>query len=301
MTERADRLRGVLLMLAAVGVFSIMDALMKQLTLRYSPLQVACLRGASSLPFVFMTYLVTGRLRLLRPVRWGLHVIRAVLAVLMLWGFLWSLARASLADTYAIFMSAPLLVVLAASVLLGEKVDRHLWIAIIVGLAGVFVMLRPSTSGIVSLAGLAALGSALAYALVVVMVRVLSRTESTASMVFWYLVMLSLGAGALAAPDWVAIATSDWSWILAIGLAGWAGQHLITEAFRLAPASLVAPYEYTALIWGVGIDWAVWQTLPGARMLTGSAIVVAAGLYLLHREHRAGQPDHGKLKGGFEP
>ena len=286
MTERADRLRGVLLMLAAVGVFSIMDALMKQLTLRYPPLQVACLRGASSLPFVFITYLVTGRLRLLRPVRWELHVVRAVLAVLMLWGFLWALARASLADTYAIFMSAPLLVVLAASVLLGEKVDRHLWFAIVVGLAGVFVMLRPSTSGFVSLAGLAALGSALAYALVVVMVRVLSRTETTASMVFWYLVMLSLGAGALAAPDWVAIAASDWSWILAIGLAGWAGQHLITEAFRLAPASLVAPYEYTALIWGVGIDWVVWQTLPGARMLVGAGIVVSAGLYLLHRESR---------------
>ena len=71
MTEQSDRLRGVLLMLAAVGVFSIMDALMKHLMLRYPPLQVACLRGASSLPFVFLTYLVTGRLRLLRPARWG--------------------------------------------------------------------------------------------------------------------------------------------------------------------------------------------------------------------------------------
>ena len=286
MTERADRLRGILLMLAAVGVFSIMDALMKQLTLRYPPLQVAFLRGASSLPFVFLTYFLTGRLRMLRPVRWGLHVLRALFAVLMMWGFLWALARASLADTYAIFMSAPLLVVLAASMLLGEKVDRHLWFAIVVGLAGVIVMLRPSTEGIVSLAGLAALASALAYALVVVMVRFMARTETTASMVFWYLVMLSIGAGALAAPGWVPIASSDAYWILAIGLAGWAGQHLITEAFRLAPAALVAPYEYTALLWGIGIDWVVWQALPGARMLVGACIVVSAGLYLLHRERQ---------------
>lgn len=286
MTERADRLRGILLMLAAVGIFSIMDALMKQLTLRYPPLQVAFLRGASSLPFVFLTYLVTGRLRLLRPVRWGLHVLRALFAVLMMWGFLWALARASLADTYAIFMSAPLLVVLAASLLLGEKVDRHVWLAVVVGLVGVIVMLRPSTEGIVSLAGLAALASALAYALVVVMVRFMARTETTASMVFWYLVMLSIGAGALAAPGWVPIASSDAYWILAIGLAGWAGQHLITEAFRLAPAALVAPYEYTALLWGIGIDWAVWQVLPGARMLVGACIVVSAGLYLLHRERQ---------------
>ena len=157
-------------MLAAVGVFAIMDAIMKHLTLRYPPLQVACLRGASSLPFVALTYLVTGRLHLLRPVRIGLHVARAALAVVMMWGFLWALSHASMADTYAIFMCAPLLVVLAASFLLGEKVDRHLWFAIIVGLAGVFVMLKPSVAGFVSLAGLATLVSALAYALVVVLV-----------------------------------------------------------------------------------------------------------------------------------
>ncbi len=284
MTERADRLRGVLMMLAAVGTFSIMDALMKTLTVRYPAVQVAFFRGLGSLPFVFLMYALTGRLAELRPVRVGLHVLRAVFAILMLWGFLWALARASLTDTYAIYMSAPLLVVLAASLVLGERIGRHVWFAIIVGLVGVFVMLKPSVEGFVSLAGLAALGSALAYAIVVVMVRVLSRTETTASMVFWFLLMMAAGAGALALPDWVAVIASDWPWIAAIGLAGWAGQHLITEAFRLAPASLVAPFEYTALVWGVAIDWVVWQALPGARVLVGSAIVIGAGLYLLYRE-----------------
>lgn len=284
MTEKSDRLRGVLMMLAAVGAFSIMDALMKILTVRYPPVQVACFRGAASLPFVFLSYAMTGRLRELKPVRFGLHVLRAVFAILMLWGFLWALARASLTDTYAIYMSAPLLVVIAASILLGERINRHVWLAVFAGLAGVYVMLKPSVEGFVSLAGLAALGSALAYAVVVVMVRVMSLTETTASMVFWFLVMMALGAGAIALPGWVAILASDWPWIAAIGLAGWAGQHLITEAFRLAPASVVAPFEYTALVWGVAIDWVVWQSLPGARMLTGAAIVIGAGLYLLHRE-----------------
>ena len=286
MAERQDRLRGVLMMIAAVGIFSIMDALMKQLTQHYPPLQVACLRGASSLPLVFAVYAATGQLKLLRPRRWQLHVVRAVLAILMLWGFVWALARASLTDTYAVYMSAPLLVVLCASLLLGERTNRHVWIAIFVGLAGVYVMLAPTTSGFASFAGLAAFASALAYAFVVVLVRLMSATETTASMVFWFLLMVALGAGALAAPGWVAIAVADWPWILGVGLAGWAGQHLITEAFRLAPASAVAPYEYMALVWGVGIDWFVWHTLPGARTLTGAAIVVAAGLYLLHREGR---------------
>jgi len=285
-TEAARRLRGVLLMLAAVGVFAIMDALMKQLTGSYPAIQIACLRGASSLPFVAISYLVTGKLHLLRPVRFGLHILRAALAIVMMWGFLWALSRASMADTYAVFMSAPLLVVLAASWILGEKVDRQLWFAIVAGLGGVFVMLRPSVAGLVSFAGLATLLSALAYAFVVVLVRVLARTDTTASMVFWYLLMLSIGAGALAAPGWVPLHADHWPWIVAIGLTGWAGQHLITDAFRLAPASLVAPYEYTALVWAVGIDWIVWQVLPGARMIIGSTIVVGAGLYLLHRERQ---------------
>lgn len=284
MSERRDRIRGVLLMLAAVGVFSVMDALMKQLSGRYPAIQIACLRGAASLPFVLLTYAWTRELRSLMPVRFGLHLLRATLAVLMLWGFLWALARSSMADTYAVFMCAPLLVVLVASLLLGEQVRLHHWLAILAGLGGVFVMLEPSIEGFASLAGLATLGSALAYAVIVVLVRVLARTDTTASMVFWYLLMLSIGAAAIAAPGWVPIRAADWPWIAAIGLTGWAGQYLITEAFRLAPASLVAPYEYTALVWAVGLDWAIWQALPGARMLTGSAIVVAAGLYLLHRE-----------------
>lgn len=278
------RIRGVLLMLAAVGVFSVMDALMKQLSGRYPAIQIACLRGAASLPFVLLTYAWARELQSLVPVRFALHLLRAALAVLMLWGFLWALARASMADTYAVFMCAPLLVVLVASLLLGEKAGLHHWLAILAGLGGVFVMLRPSLEGLASLAGLATLGSAFAYAVIVVLVRVLARTDTTAAMVFWYLLLLSIGAAAIAAPGWVTIVAADWPWIAAIGLTGWAGQYLITEAFRLAPASLVAPYEYTALVWAIGLDWAIWQALPGARMLTGSAIVVAAGLYLLHRE-----------------
>lgn len=286
MSDRRNRIRGVLLMLAAVGIFAVMDALMKQLSGRYPAIQIACLRGAASLPFVLLTYAWMRQLRSLKPVRLGLHLLRAALAVLMMWGFLWALARASMTDTYAVFMSAPLLVVLAASLLLDEKVRLHHWLAILAGLGGVYVMLEPSIGGFASLAGLATLGSALAYALIVVLVRVLARTDTTASMVFWYLLLLSVGAAAIAAPGWVPIAAADWPWIAAIGLTGWLGQYLITEAFRLAPASLVAPYEYTALVWAVGLDWAIWQVLPAARMVAGSAIVVAAGLYLLHRERQ---------------
>jgi drug/metabolite transporter (DMT)-like permease len=284
MSDHAGRLRGILLMIVAVGIFAVMDALMKHLAATYPPFQVTCLRGASSLPFVLLTCAVTGRLGELRPRSVPMHLARAVISIVMLWCFIWALARMSMANTYSITLSAPLLVVPFAALFLGERTDGHVWAAILAGLAGVLVILKPTSSGFVSLAGLAALGAALCWAVVVVMLRVMAASESTASMVFWFLLLTALGAGALAAPGWVAIDTRDWSWIALLGVAGWAGQHLITEAFRLAPASTVAPFEYMSIVWGACIDWVVWQTVPGTRMFAGAAIVVAAGLYLMHRE-----------------
>jgi drug/metabolite transporter (DMT)-like permease len=285
MTDSA-RLRGITLMIAAVGIFGVMDALMKVLAATYPPMQIACLRGVSSLPFVFVTSLATGRLEELRPARLHLHALRAVLSIGMLWCFVWALSHMTLANTYAITLSAPLLVVPFAALLLGERSDRHIWAAILAGLAGVLVMLKPTASGIASLAGLAAFGAAICWAVVVVMVRILSATEKTASMVFWFLVLVALGAGALAAPGWVPIASSAWPWIALLGLTGWAAQHLVTEAFRVAPATTVAPFEYLSIVWGAGIDWIVWRAVPGGRVIAGAAIVVAAGLYLIHRERR---------------
>jgi drug/metabolite transporter (DMT)-like permease len=189
-----------------------------------------------------------------------------------------------MANTYAITLSAPLLVVPFAALFLGEKTDAHVRAAILVGLAGVLVILKPTASGFASLAGLAALGAAVCWAIVVVIVRLMAATETTASMVFWFLLLAALGAGLLAVRGWIAIDASDWTWIALLGLTGWIGQHLITEAFRLAPASTVAPFEYMSIVWGACIDWVVWQTVPGARMFAGAAIVVAAGLYLMHRE-----------------
>jgi drug/metabolite transporter (DMT)-like permease len=284
MADHSGRLRGILLMVVAVGIFAVMDALMKHLAATYPPFQVASLRGASSLPFVLLTCAATGRLGELRPRSVPMHVARALISIVMLWCFIWALSRMSMANTYAITLSAPLLVVPFAALFLGERTDWHVRAAILAGLTGVLVMLKPTSSGLVSLAGLAALGAAICWAVVVVMLRVMAASESTASMVFWFLLLTALGAGALAAPGWVSIDARDWSWIALLGLSGWAGQHLITEAFRLAPASTVAPFEYMSIVWGACIDWIVWQTVPGARVFTGAAIVVAAGIYLMHRE-----------------
>jgi drug/metabolite transporter (DMT)-like permease len=90
--------------------------------------------------------------------------------------------------------------------------------------------------------------------------------------------------GIIAVPDWVPLEREHWKLLAALGLFGAIGQSLLTEAFRSAPPSVVAPFEYTALIWGIGIDWVVWSVLPASRVYVGGGIVIASGLYLIWHE-----------------
>jgi drug/metabolite transporter (DMT)-like permease len=275
-------------MLVAIAFFSFMDALMKGLAGNYPALQVASLRGFASIPFVLLAGAVRGRWNRLRPVNIRLHLVRGVLAIVMLAGFIFALARLSMSDAYSLFMCAPLLVTALSVPLLGEKVRAPQWIAIAVGLAGALVMLRPTGAGFASVGGFAALIAAVAYALAVLTVRKLARTDTTESMVFTFTVLLALGAGVLAVPGWVSVEWARDGWLIAgLGLTGAIGQHFITEAFRHAPASTIAPFEYTAMVWAIAIDFAVWQVLPGALTLVGSAIVIGAGVYLIRRERQA--------------
>jgi len=286
-----EHMRGILAMLAAVAFFAVMDAQLKLLAGHYGPMQVAFLRGVTSLPFVLLPVLVRGRLARLRPVNVRLHLARGVLSVLMLGSFIFAVRESSLATTYSIFMCAPLLVAALSAPMLGERVVGAQWGAIMVGLAGVLLMIAPRGGGEwVSLGALAAVVAVATYSLSVVTLRLLARTDTTESMVFWFSVLLSAGAGLLAIPGWVPLAADHWPLLVGIGITGALGQHLITEAFRHAPAAVVAPFEYTALLWGVVLDLVIWHVLPGAVTLAGGTIVIGAGLYLLARERRQVPP-----------
>lgn len=279
-------------MLAAVACFSGMDAAMKHLVSRYPPLQVSCLRGLAALPFVLIVVHLTGSWASLVRIRWGLHLLRGAIGVGMLTCFIFAVKWLSLADAYAIFFAAPLLITALSVPFLGEGVEWQRWAAIVVGLLGVLAMLRPTGQGWLSVAGFGALGSALGYAVSAILARVLSRTDRTASMNVSYTVAIALGAGALALRGWVPLRKEDVLWLLVVGPLGAAGQYFITEAFRLAPAAVVAPFEYTAILWGVGLDLAFWGVVPQPSMLAGASVVVASGLFLIHRERTHLEAEH---------
>jgi drug/metabolite transporter (DMT)-like permease len=279
-------------MLASVGLFALMDAGLKLLSAHYPPFQVAALRGLASLPFVLVWALATvGPVRLLR-VRWPLHLLRGALGVLMMASFVYALRSLPLSTAYTVFFVAPLLITALSVPVLGEKVGPRRWIAIAIGFLGVLVVLRPTGEGVLTLAGFAVLLAAFGYAVSAITVRVLARTDSTQAMVVWLMTSIAFGAGALALPQWVPLQGGDLWLIVGIGVAGALGQYTVTEAFRHGEASSIAPLEYTALLWGVALDFSLWRVLPDGMTWVGAAIIVLSGLYLLHRERVHMEAEH---------
>lgn len=282
-----DRRRAIVAMLLAVAVLCLMDACMKQLAGTYPPMQVAALRGLVGLPLVLVWAGATTGLRPLFRVHWPLHLLRGGLGVVFLSCFIAGLRDLPMSTAYAISFVGPLLVTAMAVPLLREHVGPRRWTAIVVGIVGVLVVLRPGGEGVLTRAGLLVLAGTACYAASVVIVRMLAQRDSAQSLVFWFLAMVAAGAGLLAWPQWVPLRMED-GWLLAgIAVSGTLGQVALTHAFRLGEASLIAPLEYTALLWVVLLDLVLWQVLPDGMTWLGAAIIVASGLYLMRRERVA--------------
>jgi drug/metabolite transporter (DMT)-like permease len=207
--------------------------------------------------------------------------------------FAYALRELSLAKAYSLFFIAPLLISILSIYMLGERVQRAQWLAVLIGFGGVLIVLKPDTIGFGWAGTLAVLATALCYSLSSVLVKIIGRTDSTQSMVFWMTCMLSIGATLLALPNWQPIAREHFHILAGVALTGAIGQWGITEAFKHAPAASVAPLEYSGLAWVMVIDYAVWAAIPSWRTLAGASVIIACGLYLLRYESlRSAQSGH---------
>lgn len=279
-------------MALAVAAFCGMDACLKTLSPHYAPLEIAAIRALASLPVVVAWAGLRGGYRQLLNVRWGLQLARAVAAMASLTLFTYGLRGLGLSETYAIFFVAPIMITALAVPLLGERVDAARWIAIAVGFGAVLVVLRPTGNGTFSVYGVAVLGSALGYALSNIAVRVLGRSDSTASIMFWNMLFLAVIAGTLSVSSWKPIQSQHWPIVAVMAVIGSIAQWALTEAFRMGEASVVAPFEYTALGWGLLLDWLLWDVLPAPVTLAGAGVVIVSGVYLVRRERAAQVVEH---------
>jgi len=282
-------LRGIVLMVCGIGAFATMDAIVKWLTSDYSVAQIIALRSWFGLPVLFLIVRYEGGVKALRTRRPLAHFGRYILVLGLSFSFFWALSQMKLVDAVAISFAAPILITALSVPLLSETVGWRRWAAIGVGFIGVLVMLRPGT-GVFQWAALVVLCSVVFYSLLMITTRALKFTENTASLIFYPQVGMSM-TGVLIAPwFWTTPTPVDFGLFALAGIVGSVGILCITHAFRLAPAAVVSPFEYTALIWATLLGFLLWDELPDSVTVAGALIVAASGLYIIYRETRKARP-----------
>jgi drug/metabolite transporter (DMT)-like permease len=284
-----NRLIGIGLISATFFCFAVLDGGAKWLVASLPVLMVVWLRflvHAVLTTLLLAPQLVRGALRPRKP---KLQFVRALFLPVMTGLNFWALQYLQLAETGAIQFSVPLIIALLAAPVLGERMDRARWAAIVVGFAGVLIIVRPGTQGFHP-ALLLSLATAFLYALFNLMTRQLAAHDSPETTQFWSAIGATLAIMPFALASWQTPATAlQWGVLLLIGASGGLGHYLLALAHRYAPASVLAPFLYQQIVWMMLIGYVVFGDVPDRAVLLGAAIVIASGGYLLTRERRAAQ------------
>ena len=275
---------GILYMLLGSVLLTSSDAIVKWLSSDYPIGQIMVLRGLFICIPVTIIVWRGGGIGLLRVTNFGGQTARALCFVASVFFFLTGLKYNPLAENIAISFAGPLFVTALATPLLGEFVGWRRWMAVLVGFAGILVMLRPSGTGL-NWYALLPLGAAVFGGLRDVLTRRISGTESSVSILLISTIAV-IGAGLVTAGfgDWSKLTIMDIGLLAVTGLLSGTAHYLLIQAFSTGEASLVAPFKYSSLLWGLLIGTLVWGDLPDQWMILGSILVVGSGLYILHRE-----------------
>ena len=276
-------LHGIYFKLSALVLFCTMDAMVKGLGATYGSFQLMVFRSAVALVPVAVLIWHAGGIRMVRSSRPGLQALRVGVGFGSMFGFFYAFPRMPLVDAYAISFSAPLFMVALSVPILREAVGWRRWTAVGVGFAGVLIMLDPWAIEFHTVS-LVILGATFCYSLSTVLVRLLSRHDLDVVTLFWFALVGSLISLACAIPEWKWPPLLDWVWLLTLGLLGGVAQILITRAWRLAPAAVLAPFDYASIVLAVAFGYLWFEEEPSSTVWYGLPLVMGSGLYILHRE-----------------
>ncbi len=278
-------IRGAIYMLSAVTSLSILDVAVKILVddHAYAVAQVGFLRYVIGVVIAAGIAWKAGGLQTLHTSRPLGHGLRAVLNLGTMITFYYALKLLPLADCFAVAYAAPLFVTALSVPLLKEKVGPRRWAAVLIGFAGVMFMLQPSGAG-VNTGSLLALSSAFLYALTLITSRQLSTTERSHTILFYYSCVVIVVLGAFMPWEWETPTPEHWLLFIVSGIAGSFGQFFLNQAFRYAEASLIAPLDYTGMVWAILFGFWVWGDVPTWIVLAGAAVVICSSLYIVRRE-----------------
>ncbi len=279
---------GILSMIAAVSMIAVVDALGKWLGAGYAVSEIVFFRTLFAVPLIVGCAAATkggiAKLKMANP--WA-HLLRGLAGTGAVFSFVQSLTALPLAEATALAFAAPLFVTALSVPLLKEAVGPRRWTAAIVGFVGVLVIVRPGMDAFQP-AMILVLITALCYAVVMLTARAMAPRENLWSMVFSVNVV-PLVIGAVMLPfQWTRPTVVDMGLFAAAGVLGVSFHALMAKAFKLAPAAVIAPFDYATLLWATLIGWLVWDEMPGPVTWTGAALIVASGLYIAYRETRSG-------------
>ena len=281
-----DPLKGIGLTAMGYGLFSLQDAVVKWLVETYAVTQILFIR---SVVIVLVAGLIGGRGNVLALASSRNKVALAARAVLILvaWLFYYSAARnMGLAQLTTLYYAAPIVVVGLSAVILKEKVGLPRWLAVTVGFCGVLLAARPGGTVDPVSAGMALL-AAICWALNVILVRLISRSETTSAQMLVSNALFAV-ACALALPwTWKSPDLFSLGLMLGLGAAGGMGQYLIYEGFRYAPASIIAPIEYTGFVWAFALGYLIWADIPHGNVIAGALLILGGSLGLVLFERRS--------------
>ncbi len=275
--------KGIACQLCAVLVFTCMASLIKSLGSGYSTAQIVFFRSLPALIPLLLYLPSQGGWSALRTRRPGLQAVRAGAGLASMFCGFYAITFMTLADYVAISFTAPLFGTLLSIPLLGERVGYQRLAACLVGFSGILIMVGPTGSGF-DLSAMLAIASAFLYGVVMVAMRRLGSVDNSAATVFYFTFGSACVGGVIMMFDWVPPSPRDLLLLTAVGVLGGIGQIFMTQAFRLAPPSVVAPFDYTAMVWALLIGWLAFDGLPTAQSLLGAAVICASGLFILYRE-----------------
>jgi drug/metabolite transporter (DMT)-like permease len=290
-TPRDLVLRGIAWMLGGTLLFAVVNVLVKALAQGYPIVQIMFFRAALALVLPLTVIAWMRRWTLLRPRRPLGHVLRSCAGIFAMATTFAAFRYIPAAEVIGISFAAPLFVTALSMPLLGEAVGWRRWTAVLVGFAGVVMMLQPGeslfsgTDG-AALGGLLALAAAFGYAIVVITIRQLSRDDHALTIVITYMGLVT----ALTLPPlpfvWITPVGTDWLLFVALGLVGGMAQICMTYAMRDAPPAVVMPFDYSNLLFTTLLAWWIFAELPGGHAMIGAALIIACGFYILQREAR---------------
>lgn len=278
-------LAGIGLMVTGISLFALNDALGKWLVATYPVAELLMVRSAAALillaPFIWRAG-ITPFVSAPRP---RLQFARVALSSVEVAMFFLAVAYLPLADVMTFYLAGPIYVTALSALLLGERVGWRRWSAVVVGFFGVLIALRPSPATL-TLPALIALGGSFFFSFLMVITRSLRNTDTvvlTAGQIAGTLVF-----GAMVAPfGWVTPSAGDLTLLSLFGVVSIVALACVNLALKLAPASVVAPFQYTMIVWGIALGYLVFGDIPDLATLAGATIIIAAGLFIFWREQRA--------------